>query len=440
MSGQRWPLFNYDPVPGDPYAVAELKLHLGDVAASIRSQSELMKSLEAGDWESPAADAFFERQDELPPDLDAVAERYEKVMLQLAAWEEALGAIQKRINGPCENANEFQQELHETAITISELKAAGDEAGAEEAQSRCDALLEQINDERRLAESIVAEYEEIAQEVERNIREAIEDDLTNEWWQSALDTVGDWLGDASAWLGVLSLAFPPLAVAAIGANVISLGTRWGIEGEGPDQWGLLDWVGLGSAGLGRLAGGGKVAVRVGTSAGRSIRGVRRQLGELQPVKMPSMRRIVKKRGESQRHFEVRQRRLEARWARYREFDARHGELSARLENLERNRIDDLLGAVKKEQKEFWTQWRRGENWEPNLRDVWHPWQTDDPAWARRIGYVESISNILGTSADAANVADIDPEQIVRDTLGRTHPGPVRTPTPTPGPSPTPPHR
>lgn len=338
------PLYDDDPVPGEQEALAELVAYLAEVAANVRAQSQMLERLDTGGIrDSVARDEFGRKQEALPPRLDMVADRYEKVMLQLQSWSEALSNIQPDLDQACGEA----RTAHESWLEARQEEQARDDDARAAAEARGAELWEWFEECRARAERAVEAHGEVAEQIEKGIREAIEDGLTNEWWESALDTLGDWMGTVSSFLGIASLAFPVLAPFAVGTNQISLGTRWGIEGEEPNQWTWDVWIGVASLGLGRVIGGpGKQIARSLTRTDRNIRGHRAELNDLRP---PSRRRITKRRNESKEQLERRSRRV-------------------------------------------WT-------FDPSTS--WQTWRANDPEWARCLALVEHRAPVAVTTPSPA---------------------------------------
>lgn len=90
------PLAGSDPIPGDPARVSELAKRLGTTAGIIKSQSGRLKAIQSDWWEGRAASEFEKHKDKLPPLLDQVATRYEKVSDALDNYHPDLLAAQTK--------------------------------------------------------------------------------------------------------------------------------------------------------------------------------------------------------------------------------------------------------------------------------------------------------------------------------------------------------
>ena len=71
------PLSDTDPVPGDPWKVNELGSHLVEQAEKIRDMVTSLKKVDADDTKSVAIEAIVKKRDDVIPDLNLLAERYE---------------------------------------------------------------------------------------------------------------------------------------------------------------------------------------------------------------------------------------------------------------------------------------------------------------------------------------------------------------------------
>jgi hypothetical protein len=71
------PLSDTDPVPGEPWKVNELGSHLVEQAEKIRDMVTALKKVQADDTKSVAIEGIVKKRDDVIPDLNLLAERYE---------------------------------------------------------------------------------------------------------------------------------------------------------------------------------------------------------------------------------------------------------------------------------------------------------------------------------------------------------------------------
>jgi len=319
------PLADDDPVPGDPDALADLSGNLSATAERIRSQVERLRSIDTEFWEGEAAEAFRERESDLPDRLSLLVTRYHRASAALGAYAPRLGDARAKARAALAQARTAEANIEAArqgidameAETAAAREAAGDYNAAnpdlapraavpydgppyrshlDEAESDMAAARALLDDARELRDGA-------ARTAGQALDAAVNDDLENEGgFFAALGRVADDVLDAfeavapilseiAGWVGVaaLVLAWVPvlgqvLAVTALVLGGIALVMNLSLAISGRQGWGpaVMDAIGVASFGVGRAAAAAGRTVRTTRSAyqgGRAARGAIRSASQ-----------------------------------------------------------------------------------------------------------------------------------------------------------------
>jgi hypothetical protein len=309
MAGDWSPLAGRDPVPGDPGAVMSLVGRLDTTRGVIEEQVGRLRAVDAAAfWEGEAATAFRGHKDDLPPKLDMLVTRYQRVSGALSAYAPELDTARQMARRALEQARQAEADLRRAAEGIAAMEAhARREEQRAEAHDDADAdsppyhaqpwsgpdfhgLQEDAQADmaaaRRLLEQAVDLRDRAAERAEDEIGDAIDDGLENEGGLFAgirrgatwlvdnlpieeLATVAGIVAAGLALAVLLSIPGPGwLAGAALVAGLVSFGLDTVLFAAGDKDW--QSWalsafgVALGGAGAvaGRLAQGATVTTTV----------------------------------------------------------------------------------------------------------------------------------------------------------------------------------
>lgn len=333
MSGESYPALGFDPAPGNPGNVDSLAARTKRAAAALDNAQNSIKRLTGNvTWAGDAASAFSKKVGELPRYLKDSHEAMSTASSELTKWRAALADYQstartyeakaKTAKGQVASAEKakdastsrYNQAASDPAFRLSgqyftgpalqdaqakidaangRLQQADGELSA--ASARLDQAERELEDIIKQAERLLEEHQADARGVASHLRKATEkapdpglwDRLTDrlqklghgiqEWCarnKDLLKTIGDWLSNISAVLGVLALLTlwcPPLsgalALASAGFSAGALLSHGAAKIGGADI-GLMDLAGdaLGTVpGLGfaktAITGTAKVVVR-----------------------------------------------------------------------------------------------------------------------------------------------------------------------------------
>ncbi|MPY63479.1 putative T7SS-secreted protein [Streptomyces spongiae] len=333
MSSDSYPALGFDPAPGDPGNVDSLTARTRKAATALDNAQNSIKRLTGNvTWAGDAASAFSKKVGELPRYLKDSQEAMRTASSELSKWREALTDYQgtartyetraKEAKGQVASAEKakgtatdrYNQAASDPAFRLSGQYFTG--TALQDAQTKIDAAntrLQQADGdlsaasarldkaERELeeivkqAERLLEEHQAQARGVADHLRKATDGAPDPGFWErlgdqfqklghaiqewcarnkDLLKSIGDWLGNISAVLGVLALLTlwcPPLsgalALASAGFSAGALLTHGAAKIGGADI-GLMDLAGdalgvIPGAGFAKTAvsGSAKVVVR-----------------------------------------------------------------------------------------------------------------------------------------------------------------------------------
>lgn len=335
MSSDSYPSLGFDPAPGSPGNVDSLAARTKRAAAALDNAQNSIKRLTGNvTWAGDAASAFSKKVGELPRYLKDSQEAMSTASSELAKWRAALADYQNTARTYEAEAKEAKgrvatAESAKEAATSRYNQAASDPAfrlsgqyftgpALQDAQAKIDAASARLRQadgelstasarldqaERELeeiikrAERLLDEHQSQARGVAGQLRKATESAPDPGFWESLgdqlqqlghaiqewcarhkdlLKTIGDWLSNISAVLGVLALLTlwcPPLsgalALASAGFSLGALAAHGAAKIGGADV-GVMDLVGdaigvIPGAGFAKTAVTGSVKVAVRTT-------------------------------------------------------------------------------------------------------------------------------------------------------------------------------
>ncbi|MGH9247019.1 MAG: WXG100 family type VII secretion target [Acidimicrobiales bacterium] len=309
MPGGDWsPLAARDPIPGDPDAIMGLVGRLDTTRAVIEEQVARLRGIDAAAfWTGDAADNFRKHKEDLPPRLDLLIIRYQRVSGALSGYAPDLDQAQQMARRALEQARQAEADLQRAEQGIDAMESHyrreqtragsynetnpdsppydpepwhgpnyyGHRTDAEADMGAARQLLEQATELRDRAANAAAD----------EVDEAINDDLENEGGLFAglkrlaasivdalpIEELAAVAGVAAAVLAIAALLVPGvgwLASAALIAGLVSFGLDTVLFAAGDKsawEWGLSAFgVALGGAGAlaSRLAKGATVTSTV----------------------------------------------------------------------------------------------------------------------------------------------------------------------------------
>jgi uncharacterized protein YukE len=308
VSSDSYPSLGFDPAPGDPGNVDSLAARTKRAAAALDNAQNSIKRLTGNvTWTGDAASAFSKKVGELPRYLKDSQEAMSTASSELAKWRAALADYQntartyeaeaKEAKGRVATAegakdaaaSRYNQAASDPAFRLSgqyftgpalqDAQAKIDAASARlrladgelsTASARLDQAERELEEIIKRAERLLDEHQSQARGVAGQLRKANEKapdpgfwERVGDWFQEfgheiqewcarnkdLLKTIGDWLSNISAVLGVLALLTlwcPPLSGAlALAGAAFSLGAlaTHGAAKIGGADVGVMDLVG-----------------------------------------------------------------------------------------------------------------------------------------------------------------------------------------------------
>jgi hypothetical protein len=285
------PLADEDPIPGRPDALHELVGRLDLTRDVIATQVDRIRGFTADDfWQGDAAEAFRDRQGELPDQLEMLVTRYERTSGAISGYAPDLAEAQRIARRALDQARQAEADQRRAEQGIDDMEdharraaAAADahnEAhpdappqspaawGGPDWPGRLAGANEDMQAARDLLEQAKQLRDDAAQRAGDEIDDAVHDGLENDdslWghFKRGVTWVVDHLpveelaqiaAIAGAVVGVLSIFFPVLAPLALTLGVLSLvlDSMLLISGDGSWVNVALDVLGIATFGLGRV--------------------------------------------------------------------------------------------------------------------------------------------------------------------------------------------
>jgi uncharacterized protein YukE len=274
------PLAAADPVPGDPLELRALAAQSAAAAEEAgRQAASVRRMLSASGWTGQAAEAFRARLRELPVDLDAVAERFQRTGLALRALAPALESAQARARSALAAAHDAQLRAGVVPGSPPEPFAGFWSDVVPPAQRELD---DEVARAQRMLAAACEERNRAASRCAQALRAAADDRLRNpHGWHRVLQVVSRIAGHLSTWLGVAAVLLVPLpglgevvGALALTAGLVALASDLALSRYGDTGWPDLlgDVVGVVPAGrmmrAAAMVPAGAGMLRVAARAGR----------------------------------------------------------------------------------------------------------------------------------------------------------------------------
>ena len=284
-----------DPTPGDPQRVTEEVSHLNSVAATIANQISALREIAGGGTDAligDYADTIRESARELVGTLQTVHERYTKVASALGGWESDLVTAQgMSLNALNAAEGPYQQLQLLNAPAISapstspptaqqKAAAAAHQAAVSKAQGQLADALGDLHRAVQFRDTQAAHWA-------GQINGASDDSLTDSWWDSFMDFIGQWawlIKDICTVLEVVGAVLAIIALFATGVGwllaaafimtAVALLGRTLLAATGNGSWLEvgLDFVALLTLGLsGGISGVGGLVGRAGATLEDAIK-------------------------------------------------------------------------------------------------------------------------------------------------------------------------
>ena len=280
------PLAGSDPVPGEPETISDEARRLRDMATEMRSQISRLRAIGHDDNEGLYADKLRVAATDLAGKLEKIVGRYQRVAGALSGWAPELVHAQTESVRALERAQAAEATRAANTV-IRAVPQPGDPppTPAEQARERrreatLDEAARDLAAARRQLDDAVEHAQSKGRHYAGRIKDAIEDDVKDSWW----DNVKDWV-DRHADLiklvtKVLSYVVTALAIVALfipGVNILVavlvlggflLAGQTLLAASGNGSWvdvGLTVFA-LATFGLGPLAAAGLRGAQVATRA------------------------------------------------------------------------------------------------------------------------------------------------------------------------------
>src|SRR5256885_10210545 len=116
------PLAEGDPLPGDPFGLADLIGLLRDEALGIDETADQLRAIDAGaTWSGEAASAFTQQRQLLAPDLDLVASRIEAAIRALDAFGRSLDTAQAEGRRAVFQARDSEERITRARLGLEDM-------------------------------------------------------------------------------------------------------------------------------------------------------------------------------------------------------------------------------------------------------------------------------------------------------------------------------
>ncbi|MGW0736226.1 putative T7SS-secreted protein [Streptomyces sp. NPDC002851] len=304
-AAHRWDVLDEpsDPIPGDPYSVAEIGRKMRDTADRIQKQAAEIKALRDVDtWKGKAADKYRELAEGAEDKLRKAFDRYD-------VGAKALGTSVRE--GVCSNeyASELQRAQDMADAALKRAEAADDEKKSAKAalsgqpddtpkddpqRKRQDERVEDADSALSKAKADLTEAKRIRDDAAKRAADAIREVIDNDGLKdSGWDKFTNWVSEnadilkaISKWAGRIAAVFGTLAVLvnfipvigqalsavfgaiALVAGIVSLASNLLLALAGEGSWVdvALDVVGVATFGIGRAAMAGARGAATGAKA------------------------------------------------------------------------------------------------------------------------------------------------------------------------------
>jgi hypothetical protein len=229
-----------DPVPGDPSEVRAGGRHYVDVADTLASAANRIRSFETGgDTVSQAVDALVENQTKVADHLDTAEGRYRATGEGLLTYAPVLEQVQARADSALADARaahdayasaaaDSRRYLHLSFEATEPTAALRYRNLADSAGDDQDAAARRVADARATVDDAVAQRDRAAEEATGRIHSVVDHDgLNDSWWDdwgadvvAAITNVAGWVSTITGVLALLVCWIPVIGQALAGALLL----------------------------------------------------------------------------------------------------------------------------------------------------------------------------------------------------------------------------
>lgn len=267
------PLADHDPVPGDTATIRDEARRMADIGSTIRDQVRKLRSIgKDGTLKGQYAEKLRSAAGDLAGKLDKTAGRYEKVSGHLRTWADELDHAQRDSITALDMAKEADRTLSKTEVTASDGAKKPEDMTPQERQQEQDrkdaynAANGRLQAARTKLRGAVGHRDTHEAKVAKWIREAIDDDVEDSWWDNVKDFVDKHaklikvLTDILSWIAtavaIISMFIPGLNVLVflVAAGILVVLARSLLAATGNASWMevVMDSIGLVTLGAGRI--------------------------------------------------------------------------------------------------------------------------------------------------------------------------------------------
>ncbi|MEU6765846.1 hypothetical protein ABZ916_25420 [Streptomyces sp. NPDC046853] len=299
------PLYESDPVPGDPEEIREEVRHMVSVAEKLRKQAGNLKAISDEDkLKGKYVQRLREDSGTLEKHMREVASRYERVHGHLTKWANKLEDHQ-------DDADRILREAKEKNAEVEREKAKDAEKADDDKKPKSSGNgtdEDPLQTYRTRLNTVIGNRDSDASHYADKINDEIDDVIEDSWWDNVKGWVHDnadlikafidVLGWVATFAGFLALAIPGLNLLVAGIALLTIALRLLLVASGDASWmdvifdvvgGLLVVGGLGAAA--KLASGAKATV--GAAQAARTAGLSRGLSGMKGI-MDDMGRLMTK--------------------------------------------------------------------------------------------------------------------------------------------------
>jgi hypothetical protein len=266
------PLAGSDPVPGDPQRISEEAAHLASTAQEIEGQVAQLRAIASGHSVEKGlhVDKLRSASGDLADNLDKVVGRYQKTSSALSAWVPELDYAQSQSLKALTQAQDAaaRQRANQPIPRPSTYQPTPQDA--QDDQARATALNTADSDlaaARQMLDNAISYRDQKGSETRNKIENAINDGVTDQWWDKFKAFIGKYawlLRDIATVLEIVAtilaiialfvsgLAFLIIFALAVGLTALALLTRTLLAATGNGSWldVIIDVIALATLGIG----------------------------------------------------------------------------------------------------------------------------------------------------------------------------------------------
>ncbi|WP_409375144.1 putative T7SS-secreted protein [Streptomyces justiciae] len=191
-------MLGFVPCPGDHVAVDKVAGSIRHTADALGEINRVLKGAADGDWRGKAAIAFRELlDDDFRPKIEDAYDSFDQAKRVIQGWSDYMEDKQKK-------ARSLEREAAEAKNSADKAKQAESDGEKKKPTSGSDDSSDPVEDVRKRARTLHAEYEEEGKNSAKRLQKAI-DIAPNEpgFWEKLGESISnafDAIADAAAWL------------------------------------------------------------------------------------------------------------------------------------------------------------------------------------------------------------------------------------------------